>query len=200
MKHCIYQFRFKCVNRTYSHGTVKKWLATALLLLVGITASAASIDETTALATATRFLQDKVDVKMRGAAPVTLHLVGTRMSAVNADVADYYVYTTDDGCAFVIVAGDDRAQEVLAYGDTGLDMNRIPEAMQWMLDRYAAQMEYLQAHPEISADANLRSSGKGLTVAPLVTCQWDQGTPYNNRCPNPRGLTAMQACSVAQCG
>ena len=196
MKHCIYQFRFKCVNRTYSHGTVKKWLATALLLLVGITASAASIDETTALATATRFLQDKVDVKMRGAAPVTLHLVGTRISAVNADVADYYVYTTDDGCAFVIVAGDDRAQEVLAYGDTGLDMNRIPKAMQWMLDRYAAQLEYLQAHPEISADANLRSSGKGLTVAPLVTCQWDQGTPYNNRCPNDQGTRCATGCGA----
>ena len=109
-----------------------RWLATVLLLLVGVTASAASIDESTARATATRFLQNKMDVKLRGAVSGTLHHVGTRMSAVNADVADYYVYTTEDGHAFVIVAGDDRAQEILAYGDTGLDMNRIPDAMQWM--------------------------------------------------------------------
>lgn len=179
-----------------SSSAVMKWLVAVLLLLVGITASAASIDESTARATAARFLQDKVDVKMRGAAPVTLHHVGTRMSAVNADVADYYVYTTADGGSFVIVAGDDRAQEVLAYGNTGLDMNRIPEAMQWMLDRYAAQMEYLQTHPEVLADANLRSSGKGLTVAPMVTCQWDQGTPYNNRCPNDQGTRCATGCGA----
>lgn len=188
------QFVMMRVER--SSGAVMRWLATVLLLLMGVTASAASIDESTARATATRFFQNKVDVKLRGAVSGTLHHVGTRMSAVNADVADYYVYTTEDGRAFVIVAGDDRAQEILAYGDTGLDMNRIPDAMQWMLDHYAAQMEYLQTHPEASVSTKMRSSGKGLTVAPLVTCQWDQGTPYNNRCPNDQGTRCATGCGA----
>ena len=35
-------------------------------------------------------------------------------------LADYYVFNADDGITWIIIAGDDRAIEVLAYGKASL--------------------------------------------------------------------------------
>ena len=52
--------------------------------------------------------------------PAALRLAYRQPSAALPEAADYYVFDTGD--SFVIVAGDDRAQAVLAYGDGLPDM------------------------------------------------------------------------------
>ncbi len=54
-------------------------------------------------------------------------LVFTQMGKVNATQAAFYIFNTD--CNFVIVAGDDRAEEILAIGDRPLDVDRMPDNM-----------------------------------------------------------------------
>ena len=52
----------------------------------------------------------------------------------------YFIFNSDYG--FVIVAGDDRAQQILAYGDRPLDMSRMPENMRFWLGTYKRQLEF----------------------------------------------------------
>ena len=61
-------------------------------------------------------------------------MLHAEMSSVNVTMNAYYIFNTGDG--FVIVAGDDRAEQILGYGDDELDMNDIPCCMQFMLDSY----------------------------------------------------------------
>ena len=60
------------------------------------------------------------------------------------------------GGGYVIVAGDDRVPAVLGYSDQGtFDSQDIPEAMQELLEGYAAQIEALshgaKAAPQLRA-------------------------------------------------
>ena len=100
------------------------------------------------------------------------------VKTAGADNAAYYVFTGNQG-GYVIVAGDDRAPAVLGYSDNGtFDSQDIPEAMQYLLEGYAAQIEALgtyakPAHPLTSAPA----------IRPLVNAAWSQNNPYNIMLP-----------------
>ena len=88
--------------------------------------------------------------------------------------AAYYAFNASRG-GFVIVAGDDRVPAVLGYSDkSSFDPQNVPEAMQAMLDSYAAQIDALDHGAK--AAVHLTS---GSAIAPLVTAQWDQSEPYN---------------------
>ena len=92
-----------------------------------------------------------------------------------------------DGGGYVIVAGDDRAEEILGYGDGTLDMNRIPANMKWWLGQYKEQIEFLIKNPKLKVQRVSDSSSTMLrasVVQPLLTCEWDQMSPYWNQCPS----------------
>ena len=112
------------------------------------------------------------------------------VKTAGADNAAYYVFTGNQG-GYVIVAGDDRAPAVLGYSDNGtFDSQDIPEAMQYLLEGYAAQIEALAtyakpAHPLTSAPA----------IRPLVTASWSQNSPYNTLLPMlNNGKQAVAGC------
>ena len=92
----------------------------------------------------------------------------------SSEKAAYYVFNANEG-GYVIVAGDDRAPAVLGYSENGtFDDHDIPEAMQSMLDGYAAQIAALEqgakAAPQLTS---------GNAVAPLIQSQWSQDRPFN---------------------
>lgn len=95
---------------------------------------------------------------------------------------DYYVFNNGKDQGFIIVSGDDKAAPVLGYCDKGsFDANDIPDGMRYWLECYAEQMQYLRLHPE-SAYVAPRSQSNVL-ITPLLTCRWNQSTPYNDMCP-----------------
>ena len=100
------------------------------------------------------------------------------VTAAGADKAAYYVFTGNQG-GYVIVAGDDRAPAVLGYSDNGtFDSQDMPEAMQYLLEGYAAQIEalatYAKAAPQLTSAPAIR---------PLVNAAWSQNNPYNIMLP-----------------
>jgi len=108
-----------------------------------------------------------------------IELKYTAHSAIAGDVAPYYVFNSPDG--FVIVAGDDRAQDILAYGDSPIqDMASLPAAMRYWLDCYQRQIDFLFANPAIKVNQPMRAA---QTVNPLITANWSQNAPYWNECP-----------------
>ena len=177
---------------------MKKILFLAALVLAVMQMSAANVDLATAKQTAQRFLMSQtVQGRFMTSAP-TVKWTHEVKNSSNVALAAYYIVNTDKG--YVIVSGDDRAREVLAYGDGSIeDLNDLPEAMQFFLDMYKAEMEYLQAHPGAVVKKHLTT--RGITVEPLLTTLWNQGStngrsPYNRLCPKLAGSTCLVGCAA----
>ena len=163
-----------------------------LLALVPMASLASPIDVLAAREAASRFLGDSgVGNRMKApASAADLQLVYHEPSEVSPLAADYYVFDTGGG--FVIVSGDDRAEAVLAYGEGSLDMNDLPCNLQWMLDHYKEQMEWLFNHE--GAQVRRVAPAPSVTIAPLLHCTWSQGTPYNDLCPTNKGEHCATGC------
>lgn len=115
-----------------------------------------------------------------------------------------YVYNNqvaDRPCGFVVVSGDDRALPVLGYSESGnYDPATAPPALQAWLDFLAAEVSSLGDDSPVSY-APQRALGS--TIRPILTCNWDQGAPYNSQLPmltsiNQRAVTGCVATAMAQ--
>ena len=174
---------------------MKKFLLLATLLLaVSSLTSAATVDAAAARTAAARFLSAS-PVRLASSAVSLAH---AEMNTNLPNFAVYYIFNGPD--RFVIVAGDDRAQEILAYGDGNInDLATLPENMKFWLRYYKTQMEFLQSHPGLVVQKP--SINDAVNVAPLITATWDQGYPYYSQCPmdgDRRSLTGCAATSLAQ--
>ena len=163
----------------------------AALALLSVDTWAAEIDATAAQRVAQQFLASQSVGKLR-AGGASLQLLHAEASVSLAGAADYYVFNTDDGGAFVIVAGDDRISDVLGYGEGSLDMTNLPCGLKWLLGSYREQMEYLLTHPSAEAEGQL--SHDSPTVMPMLTCTWSQSEPYYNQCPIYQGERCVTGC------
>lgn len=105
------------------------------------------------------------------------------------DFADYYVVNCGNNMGFVIIAGDDRAYEVLGYSDSGsLDIETAPiQVCEW-LDGYSEEINFLRSHASDYMAA--KSEAKYTPVAPLLgKTAWSQLEPYNLMTPYYVGTT-----------
>lgn len=169
-----------------------------VVLLSSMTASAEGISREEARQKAQAFLTE------RGTRQQLVPLVdGQRQSrqrrARGGAQSEYYVFNIGTREGFVIMSGDDRTEPVLGYCDEGsFDYDSLPPAMQELLDHYTQQIAILQADPLIKAPA-VPTHPK---VEQLLTCRWNQGSPYNNFCPadntNRRSVTGCVATAMAQ--
>jgi hypothetical protein len=160
---------------------MKKILCLATLLIALLPAWSATVDQRSAQHMAQQFMQrhtlaGHMHTGMAGA----IKLSHTEFLSHQGSAPAYYIFNA--GNTFIIVAGDDRAREILAYGDQPLDMAHLPANMQYWLTQYKQQIEYLHAHPALqpSMQSPLRAS---TTVTPLLSANWSQNAPYWNECP-----------------
>ena len=161
--------------------------------------SAADVSVSRAQAAASAFLSKQVKTgRLNGFAAANLKLVKAEASVANPTAVDYYIFNTDK--SYVVVAGDDQAPQILMYGEEGaLDMNNIPPAMQWLLNKYKYQIDGLKAGTLKPTEAPKFTA---TAVAPLVKANWDQSAPYYNQCPTSGGrrtLTGCPATSLSMC-
>lgn len=168
------------------------YLAIVMALSVVMSALAAPVDEAAARLAAMQVFNNPSGAPgFRSGLPSgNLLLLRAESSDVMAGQAAYFIYNTDN--AFVVVAGDDRAG-ILARGGAPLDLNRIPCGLQWLLEMYKDEVDFLLAHPQLNITAP--ALGSGTSVAPLLTTQWGQGYPYNNDCPVYRGIACVTGCA-----
>ena len=96
----------------------------------------------------------------------------------------FYVFNSAD--SYVIVAGDDRADNILGYGEGQFDINDIPCGMRDLFNVYKEEIEFLQTHPKLQVEKNTQGtpSLNATSVSPLLNTKWDQGSPYYNHCPS----------------
>ena len=119
------------------------------------------------------------------------------------ELQPYYVFNIGDNQGYVIASGDDCAYAVLGYSDKGhIDLNNLPCNLQAWLDGYAQDIQYLQEHGATVPRAPRKTDNRPA-IAPMLTCQWDQNSPYNMYCPidpvtGRQCLTGCVATAMAQ--
>ena len=179
------------------YSFMKKILSLTALLLCTMQLTAANIDVATAQATAQRFMHEMA-ANGRFKAPAlgaNVTLIHAEASHVAPGQSVYYIFNTSD--SYIIVSGDDRAEEVLAYGDSPLDMYNIPDGMRYWLDCYKQELEYLQAHPDLQVERPHRAPARSqASVEPLLKTMWDQSAPYYNQCPTSNGQHCLTGCAA----
>lgn len=124
-------------------------------------------------------------------------LLKTEIGNTKLNKPVYYIFNTSS--TFLVVSGDDRAEEILMVGDAPLNMDRIPDALQYLLDCYKEQIEFLQERPNIQVEkpSERNTMLRAVTYGPLLTAKWDQEAPYNNQCKftyNNRTYTCLTGC------
>ena len=178
---------------------MKKILFLLAVVLTALQVSAADVTPSQAQAAANAFLKKQVATgRLKASAATNLQLVKAEASVAKPSATDYYIFNSTK--SYVVVSGDDLAPQILMYGEEGaLDLNNIPPAMQWLLNKYKYQIDGLKAGtlapvkiPKFATTA----------IAPLVTANWDQSAPYNNQCPTSGSshvYTGCPATSLAMC-
>ena len=171
----------------------KKIVFLAVLLLTVLQGKAAHVDLAAAQDCARQFLQSHVSGQTIRSATPTVNWTYSECNSTDAALEVYYIVNTDRG--FVIVAAEDRAQEILAWGDMPLgDINDIPKNMKYWLALYKRQLEFLQAYPGIQVARPKLNVAASQSVNPLLTANWSQNAPYWNECPAYGADTCYTGC------
>ncbi len=107
-----------------------------------------------------------------------------------------YIFNFDNG--FVLVSADDVARPILGYSnDEAFDISNVPDGFAYYLRYYARQIafareNYLEPEMEVASEwrhvaydgfENDNSITRG-DVAPLISTNWNQDSPYNQLCPS----------------
>ena len=141
-----------------------------------MTMSGAVISEDQARDIAGQFFN--VDMPKR---PAAMKAKAKRGSAV-----PFYVFNNPEQPGWVIVAGDDRARTILAYGDEDyFDESDMPECVQDWLGGYVEQIEaidHIKAETQAVTETSVIASTKSK-IAPMLLMKWAQGLPFNQQCP-----------------
>jgi len=148
----------------------KTKLVISMLTLASVAlASANPVSENQALSVASRFMAGK------SLTPVAMQRANR---APGQSHAAYYVFNAQANDGYVIVSGDDRVPPILGYSDNGtFDPTDVPEAMQYLLDGYAAQIAELPDAMPAPQQVNR------TPIAPLLKSIWGQSEPFNYYLP-----------------
>ena len=158
----------------------KSLLSVLMLLVLVIGTNAQPISEQEALQKAQQFLQGKNIVSSQG------HL---RRAAKAHPYKHLYLFNAEDNGGFVIVSGDSRARDILAYSEEGsLDYDEMPDNMKWWLGLYDESIANIPADYEPVKETDLRRASKA-DVAPMMNYSWKQKSPFNYYEVNPKVWT-----------
>jgi hypothetical protein len=168
----------------------------ASLTSISLSVNAANINVNVARQTASDFLKvHAVTTPGSFKAPSMndLRLAFTESSSVDHNANAYYAFNINGG-GFIIIAGEDRANQVLGYSDNGhLDFNNLPDNFKALLNSYQEEIEYLQSHPELKVAPAVQTA-RGTGIEPLIKTNWGQEMPYYLQCPIYQGEYCVVGC------
>lgn len=166
-----------------------------LLVMFSGAISAKPVDTTAAFTVASRFFAMKYNRTPESLTP-TIVYAAPSLRGENGAGASFYVVNFDSE-GFVIVAGDDRVQPILAFSDEGAFVTEnMPDHIRFFLDGYTEEIQYMIDNQQNGDEATLQQWNallSGVTpaqkdgdvaVAPLLgNNKWNQTMYYNDLCP-----------------
>ena len=144
------------------------------------TAHSNPITRQKALQNASEFLQKK-GITLKN---TTLRHAPALQGNDSSENAPYYVFNIGDENGFVIASGDDCTEQVLGYSTTGhIDPEAMPENMKYYLDELVKETVSAEGNATGGARKAKRLAPTKRAIAPLITTQWAQHSPFNNMAP-----------------
>lgn len=168
----------------------RRFITLLTLSLATLFAVAAPVSESEAMGQAQAFLAG------RGKGFSSLTMAPARRGIETESTAPYYAFNVENDGGFVVVSGDDNLDPILGYADQGgIDLNNLPDGLQYMLDCYAAASP---ARTPVVIHRTVRTP-----IAPLIQTKWYQYEPYNRFTPlysdtTPNAPTGCAATVMAQ--
>ncbi len=179
---------------------IKKLLSSimlAALTMVSLNASAGNINATAARHAASNFIKQHAAANpgsFKANAVNDLQLTHAEPSSAVNNAVDYYVFNIKGG-GFVIIAGEDRASQVIGYSDKGhLDINHIPYGLKGLLNCYKEEIEFLQTYEGDDLVTVTPTFNATSGVEPLIKTTWGQEMPYYLQCPLENGEYCVVGC------
>ena len=168
---------------------MKRLFLLIVALLMMLSADAQPISEQEALVKAQHFFSKASQTlavrrsSSRKAPELTL--------ASNRD--EFYVFNDNANGGYVVISGEERMPDVLAYAyDGNFDTDNIPCNMRAWMENYAQQVAYLREHP--AAKVTRQAAPERKNTPPLLTCWFNQGRYYNDKCPEVDGAHCLTGC------
>ena len=185
MINSIFQINFRKTVFSAHNKLLKKGFLILTLLFSATANYADNVDFNAALRIARTYVniskKAAKNLKTRAAATITQQ--------------PYYVFNDDTGKGFVVVAGDDKMGEVLAYShEAFIDMANLNPEARYLFDSYR------QVYEELGKNKGLTTRAKTATkatddVQPLLKSKWGQDYPYSKQT---QYVTGCVATAVAQ--
>ena len=179
---------------------IKRFISMSMLAALAMTslqAGAANIDAVAARNTANSFLKHQAAMRPGTFnAPVLndLTLAHAESSDAVAGANDFYAFNIRGG-GFIIIAGEDRAAQVLGYSDKGrFDNNFLPAPLKDLLNDYKKEIEFLQTYEGDDLVPMPNSFQATAGVEPLIKTTWGQEMPYYLQCPKENGEYCVVGC------
>ncbi len=192
---------------------LRSFICIALITILFGNIYAKPIDETTARAVASHFYAEKFNRPLETLTPTIAYRASIIRGENGSEPSFYVVNFNSEG--FVIVAGDDRVQPILAFSDEGAFVSdNMPDHIRFFLDGYTDEIQYtIDNQQEISADiqqqwdaliseSHVLPKDGNVVVGPLLgNNQWNQTKYYNNLCPaDATGNVAYGGHAAVGCG
>lgn len=175
------------------------------LMLIGTSVLAQTVSEDEALDKALNFVMSQRPQMARGTeANVQLTLAH---KAAQQGETYYYVFNNANDGGFVIIGGDESAEEVLGYCDKGsFDLEQLPDNFRWWLSTYEQSIHRAISAQKATGEAKQapkHAKAAQPNIEPLLTTQWDQTYPFNRAIPGNedkpyRWYTGCVTTAVAQ--
>lgn len=173
----------------------------AIVLLATEALWAAHIDENRAREIARAFFSAKatrsagVDVELEWAGNNVAYRAATSAATIG-NKPTLYIYNRADNRGFVIIAGKECSNPIVAYSDEAeFDYNNMAPSTRAILDAWSRQIEASTEEEDVAMQAaDLAAEGLGNVVSIYDTALWDQSAPYNNECPDINGYRAVTGC------
>ena len=185
MINSIFQINFRKTVFSAHNKLLKRGFLVLTLLLSATANYADNVDFNAALRIARTYVniskKAAKNLKTRAAATITQQ--------------PYYVFNDDTGKGFVVVAGDDKMGEVLAYShEASIDMANLNPEARYLFDSYR------QVYEELGKSKGLTTRAETATkatddVQPLLKSKWGQDYPYSKQT---QYVTGCVATAVAQ--
>ena len=185
MINSIFQINFRKTVFSAHNKLLKKGFLVLTLLLSATANYADNVDFNAAL----RIARTYVNISKKAAKNLK-----TRAAATTTQ-QPYYVFNDDTGKGFVVVAGDDKMGEVLAYShEASIDMANLNPEARYLFDSYRQVYEELGKNKGLTTRAETATKATD-DVQPLLKSKWGQDYPYSKQT---QYVTGCVATAVAQ--
>lgn len=104
----------------------------------------------------------------------------------------YSAYTSRQG-GFVVVSHDESCPKVLGYSSSTVDMQNLPDGLQWWLDA-------IEARAAAGSAATASPTALLEEVPNFISAQWSQNPPFNMLCPVESGKRSLTGCVATALG